>query len=396
MKQLIKKMTKSNFNLIELILIMIMTLTIGFFAGELVFSNINQTSNNENSEIMKVYNKLLKEYYNKTTKEKLEEAAINGMIDSLGDEYSTYFNEENAENFNTELNGNFQGIGISIYEDEDGLATVLKVFKDSPADKAGIKENDKLIKINGTTTEGMTIDEISTKIKSFKTEFKLTIKRNEEELELKLKLSTVEIDSVESKVYEENNKKIGYIKITIFAQNTDEQFTKALENLEKEKIDSLIIDVRNNSGGYLDTAVNIASEFLNKDQAVCNIKGKKKIDVIRSNKNANRKIDVVVLVNGASASGSEVLAAALKEEYNAILVGEKTFGKGTVQKGYQLESGSMIKYTTEEWLTPKGNSINKKGIEPTIEEKLNDTYYSTLEEKDDNQLQKAISVLKDK
>ena len=188
MKQLMKKMTKNNFNLTELILIMIMTLTIGLFVGELLFSNINKTANNENSEIMSVYNKLLKEYYNKTTKEKLEEAAINGMIDSLGDEYSTYFDEENAENFNTELNGNFQGIGISIYEDEDGWATVLKVFKDSPADKAGIKENDKLIKINGESTEGMAIDEISTKIKSFKTEFKLTIKRNEKEKKINITL----------------------------------------------------------------------------------------------------------------------------------------------------------------------------------------------------------------
>ena len=395
MKQILKKITQTKFNTLELLLIVIMTLATGVLIGELLFSN-NKVLNNENSEIMNVYNKLLKEYYNATTKEKLEEAAINGMIESLGDEYSTYFNEESAEDFNTELNGNFQGIGISIFEDEDGLATVLKVFKNSPADKAGIKEEDKILKINDTSAEGMAIEEISNKIKSFTANFNLTLKRKDKEIEVTLKTSKVEIDSIESKIYEKNNKKIGYIKISIFALNTDEQFTKALENLEKENIDSLIIDLRNNSGGHLDTTVNIASEFLNKEQPVCNIKGKKKIEVITSNKTTNRKINVVILVNGQSASGSEVLASALKEQYGAILVGEKTFGKGTVQKGYQLENGSMIKYTSEEWLTSKGNSINKKGVIPDIEEELNSMYYSTLEETDDNQLQKAIDILKDK
>lgn len=395
MKQILKKITKTKFNTLELLLIMIMTLTLGVFIGELLFSN-NKVLNNESSEIMNVYNKLLKEYYNTTTKEKLEEAAINGMIESLGDEYSTYFNEESAEDFNTELNGNFQGIGISIFEDEDGLATVLKVFKNSPADKAGIKEEDKILKINDLSAEGLTIEEISNKIKSIKKDFNLTIKRKDKEIKVVLKTSTVEIDSVESKIYERDDKKIGYIKISIFALNTDEQFREALENLEKENIDSLIIDLRNNSGGHLDTTVNIASEFLSKNQPVCNIKGKKKIEVVTSNKTTNRKINIVVLVNGQSASGSEVLASALKEQYGAILVGEKTFGKGTVQKGYQLPNGSMIKYTSEEWLTSKGNSINKKGIIPDVQEELNATYYSTLEETDDNQLQKAIEISKDK
>lgn len=397
MKQKIKNLEKNKFNTIEIILIVIITSITGFFLGELVFNNNKEVLiQKEQSQIMDVYNKLLKEYYNKTTKEELEDAAIKGMIESLGDEYSNFLDKEVAENFNTELNGEFEGIGISIFEDTDKLATVAEVFKNSPADVAGIKVGDKIKKINDESTANMTTEEISKKIKAFKNEFKLTVQRDKEEIVVSLKLSKVEIPSIETKVYEENGKKIGYIKILLFALNTDEQFSKALIELENQKIDSLIIDLRDNTGGHLETTVNIASEFLNKNQIVTQIKGKSKIEKIYSNKNKNRKINLIVLVNGNSASGSEMLAASLQEEYKATLIGEKTFGKGTVQRAYMLGNGKMLKYTTEEWLTSKGNSINKIGIKPTIEEKLNIKYYETYLEKDDNQLQKAIEILKDK
>lgn len=392
---------KEKFNSAEMFLIVCMGIIFGVFLGNIFFSSNKITfqteqKNNKLNEIEETYKKITTDYYKDIDEEKLKEAAINGMLSLLKDKHTSYFNEANAENFNTTLNGTFEGIGASIFKDEDGLATVGVVYKNSPAEKAGIKENDKFIKVDDKDVTNMAIDEISKLIKSKKEEITLVMQREKEEYTTKITTGIVEIPSVSSKIYEESNKKIGYIYISIFALNTDEQFEEELKKLEKQKIDSLIIDLRSNTGGHLDSTVNIASQFLNKKQIVCQIKNKENIRKIYSNTNSTRKYPIVVLVNNSSASGSEVLAAALQEEYKATLIGEKTYGKGTVQTTYKFSDGSMIKYTTESWLTSKGNSIDEKGITPDIIEKLNEEYYKTGEDKDDNQLQKAISVLKDK
>lgn len=399
----IKKMDlgKERFNSAEMFLIVCMGIIFGLFIGNIFFSSSeiifqSEQKSTELREIEETYKQITTDYYKDIDEKKLKEAAINGMLSLLKDKHTSYFDETNAENFNTTLNGTFEGIGASIFKDEDNLATVGTVYKNSPAEKAGIRENDKFIKVDDKDVTNMAIDEISKLIKSKKSEMTLLMQREKEKYTTKLSIGTVEISSVTSKIYEENNKKIGYIYISIFALNTDEQFEEDLKYLEKKGIDSLIIDLRSNTGGHLETTVNIASQFLNKKQVVCQIKNKENIKKIYSNSNSTRKYPIVVLVNGESASGSEVLAAALQEEYNATLIGEKTYGKGTVQTTYRFSDGSMIKYTTESWLTSNGNSIDEKGITPDIIEKLNEKYYKTTNDADDNQLQKAISVLKEK
>ena len=387
---------KVRFNSAELIIVIIMALILGLVVGEVIFSNKCtecKVRKSNTSELEKVYNTLLNEYYGKVDKEKLSEAAIQGMMNFLGDQYSVYFNEEQSEDFNLKLNGTFTGIGIEVIQDKDKKIIVTSVFENSPASKAGIKENDIIIKVDNESTNNKNLKEVTDKIKNYKKPFTITIKRKNEEKTMSLSTATISIPSVTSKVLEKNDKKIGYMYISIFALNTDEQFKKQLEKLEKQSIDSLIIDVRNNTGGHLESVKNIASLFLNKDQVICQIKTKNKLEKIYSTENNNRKYKIAILINGGSASGSEVLAAALNEEYGATLIGTTTFGKGTVQKVLNLSNGSMVKYTAETWLTSKGNSIDKTGIKPTIEEQINDKYYETQKDEDDNQLQKAIEIL---
>ncbi len=389
------KLDKNRFNSAELILIIIMSLLLGLIVGEIIFSNKCTDSKviNKENEMQKVYNTLLKDYYGKIDKDKLSEAAIQGMMQYLEDQYSVYYNEEESEDFNLRLNGTFTGIGLEVTQDSNNNIIVANVFDESPASKAGIKAKDIITKVNNETTKGKKLKEVTDKIKSLKGKFTVTIKQGTEEKTVTLSTGTIAIPSVTSKIINENNKKIGYIYISIFALNTDEQFKKELQKLEKQNIDSLIIDVRSNTGGHLKSVKQIVSNFLNKDQVICQIKSKDKTEKIYSTENNNRKYKISVLINNGSASGSEVLAAALNEEYGAELIGVTTYGKGTVQKVMTLSNGSMVKYTAETWLTSKGNSIDKTGIKPTIEVKIDDKYLDTGKEKDDNQLQKAIETL---
>lgn len=389
------KLDKNRFNSAELILIIIMSLLLGLIVGEIIFSNKCTDSKviNKENEMQKVYNTLLKDYYGKIDKAKLSEAAIQGMMQYLEDQYSVYYNEEESEDFNLRLNGTFTGIGLEVTQDSNNNIIVANVFDESPASKAGIKAKDIITKVNNETTKGKKLKEVTDKIKSLKGKFTVTIKQGTEEKTVTLSTGTIAIPSVTSKIINENNKKIGYIYISIFALNTDEQFKKELQKLEKQNIDSLIIDVRSNTGGHLKSVKQIVSNFLNKDQVICQIKSKDKTEKIYSTENNNRKYKISVLINNGSASGSEVLAAALNEEYGAELIGVTTYGKGTVQKVMTLSNGSMVKYTAETWLTSKGNSIDKTGIKPTIEVKIDDKYLDTGKEKDDNQLQKAIETL---
>lgn len=391
-------LTKMKFNTIELILVVIMALVTGLLIGEICFSNGNNKQvstiyNEDIKDIEETYETILNNYYQDIDKNTLKQAAINGMLNLLGDNYTNYFNEDTADTFNKELDGEFDGVGISIFQDSDGLATVSEIFENSEADKAGIKVNDKLIKLNNDDLTKLSTSEIATKISGLKESFSLTVKRGEEEKTVNLKVGKVTIKSVSSNIIETEKNKIGYIKLDIFALNTDEQFKEELTKMKNNKITKLIIDLRDNSGGHLDTTINIASEFLNKNQIICQIQDKTKTTKLYSTKNNDYKFEIVILVNELSASASEVLSAALQEEYNAILVGVKTFGKGTVQTTYDLSKGTMIKYTSQIWLTSHGNSINKTGIKPNIEEKMNDKYYETRKLEDDNQYQKAVEIL---
>lgn len=401
-KKMISKidLNKNKFNTLELILVFIMALTFGLLLGELIFSNgktsdaLKEKQDSHITEIKNVYNTLLEEYINKIDGENLKEAAINGMLSILGDPHSLYYNEESSENLKNELNGYFYGIGATVSQQKGELVTIREVYENSPAEKAGLKPGDKYLKINGEDVTKLTTEEISKKIKGEEgKKFNFIVERENKQLKVDVTTAKVEIPSLTKEIITKENQKIGYLQISIFASNTDEQLEKKLQELEKENIDKLIIDLRNNQGGQLDTVINIASKFLNKQTPILQIVDKSKTETKYSEKNNDKNYKIAVLINERSASGSEVLAAALNEQLNAELIGTTTYGKGTVQKTKNLASGGIFKYTIETWKTSKGKDIDGKGVKPTIEITQSEEYYQSNQQQDDKQMQKAIEVI---
>lgn len=392
-----------GFNYAEVIVIMIITLILGGIIGSFVtyISRGRDTSNpvvhevpKDLKEFINTYNNIIAYYYEEIDHEKLLEAGINGMLEFLDDDYSTYMDKDISQSFNEQVEGKYTGIGVEIIQNNDNTVSISKVFDGSPAFKAGLQSGDIFSKIDGIDVTGKTSSEISSLIKhSDNKQVSILVIRDGEEKKFDLSLQVVEIESVNSKLFEKNGKKIGYLEITIFASNTDTQFERKLLELEGKNIDSLIIDVRDNSGGYLSTVTNIASLFMNKSKVIYQLDTRGIVEQIYSNTKTNRNYAISVLINQNSASASEILAAALQESYGATLVGVNSFGKGTVQKAIQLESGATIKYTIQKWLTPNGNWINEAGITPDVEVSMNGNYYQNPGDDTDNQLQTALEEL---
>lgn len=393
---------KSGFNYLEVILIMIITLIIGGFVGSTVTNFTKKHTSdtksgietNQYKEFIDTYNDIKKNYYEEIDEDALLDAGIKGMLDFLGDKYSVYMDQEETDEFNEQVEGKYQGVGVEIVQNEDQTVEIYRVFDDSPAKKAGLKAGDIIQKIGTEDVTGKTSAEISDMIRGSKEKkVTLTVLREGEEKEFTLEKTSVDIESVTTKTFERENKKIGYIAISIFASNTEEQFGKKLKELEKEGIDGLIIDVRGNSGGYLTSVTDIASMFLEKGKVIYQLDTKGIIEQIRDQSKEKRTYPVAVLINKGSASASEILAAALHESYGAYLVGTFTYGKGTVQRAYELKSGATVKYTIQKWLTPDGNWINETGLTPTHLEELNVQYYVDPKDENDNQLQRALDEI---
>lgn len=393
---------KVGFNYIEVILIMIITLVIGGFLGVFISGFIDKKpvtiiekdkTNDKFKEFIDTYEDIKANYYEDVDDDLLIEHGIKGMLDFLGDKYSLYMDQEVSESFNESVEGKYDGIGVEIVKVNNEII-VNKVFSNSPAEKAGIKPNDKILKVFGEDCLTKDVSDIANIIrKGEKENIDITIVREDKELNFKVKRSNVEIDSVSSKIYENNGKKVGYIYISIFASNTYKQFLKELISLETDGIDSLIIDVRSNTGGYLNVVTDIASLFLNKGKPIYQLETKGLVDVIYDTSKDKRNYDIVVLTNEVSASASEILASAMQESYGAKVIGTNTYGKGTVQKAYQLESGATVKYTIQKWLTANGNWINEVGVTPDIKIELAEEYFTNPSDETDNQLQTAISEL---
>lgn len=397
---------KINFKIYELlifgVLIILISATLSYILAKNTQAGVKRSSifsnNNSNiEELSEVYDLINDSYYKKVDKKKMINGAINGMLESLGDPHTSYFDESQTENFNEIMNGSYEGIGAEVSVDNNNNVIIVSVFKNSPASEEGLKFNDIIKEVNGKNVKGKTPTEVVTLIKdpSSKTAT-LKIERDGKELEFKLTKREIVIESVESKIYEKNNKKIGYVVINMFANNTYAQFKQKVEELESKNINGLIIDVRGNSGGYLHSVTSMLDMFLPKGMISYQIQDKKTITKYKSNSSESRNYPIAVLVNKSSASASEILAIGLKESYNAEVIGTNSYGKGTVQVTKNLKSGGMIKYTIQKWLSPKGNWVNEVGVEPTIKEELSKDYEENPVEANDNQLQKAINVISNK
>lgn len=391
-KDKFKKFNKSTFKTTEVIFLIIVTAIIGIIIG--TFLNKNNIQSDEYlGEIIDNYNYINENYYETVDKNKLISGAVEGMLSSLDDEYSELLGEDNSS-FYRNLEGSYDGIGIEIYNDENGNVVVLGVIDNSPALKAGIEKGDIIKKIDDKSFENTNIKELTNYISnSEKKEYDVVVSRNNDEISLKVKKENVTIKSVSSKIIEKENRKIGYIYISIFSNTTPAQFKKALTDLEKENIDSLIIDVRENTGGHLTTAVSLLSNLLDKSKVIYQIEKNNKKVKYYSNGYETKNYPIVVIQNKNSASASEILSAALKESYGATIVGETSYGKGTVQELNTLSNGDKYKFTAKKWLTPSGKWINKVGIKPDINVSLDDNYYNNPNDDNDNQLQAAIDSL---
>lgn len=386
---------KSLFGIKELIGIVIITTLVSFFAGFSIkqSNNIKTDLSNYENEIISNYKYILENSYKNVNGRDLVSAAIKGMIDCLEDPYADYINVSDVDNFNLIINGEYQGIGVQIGYNENKEPVITYVFPSSPADNSGLKINDILVSIEDIKVSNKTLDEIKDIVNGFDGEFKVSYKRDEKQYETILKREIVTVKSVVKNLYERENKKIGYIKLTNFAANSYEQFKETLESLESDDIESLIIDLRDNTGGQLRTVDNIVSLFIDENNVIYQMKEKGKITKYYSHGNNNRKYPIVVLVNENSASASELMTGSLKEVYNATIIGVNTYGKGTAQEVRTLENGEQYKFTTREWLTAKGNSIEKVGIEPNIKVEQDSKYFNEPTEENDVQLQSAITFL---
>ena len=388
---------KEGFSYPEMVIIMIIAILFGFLIGNVVSFTKKETVSSsvpsELKEFVDTYNDIVNNYYDKVNKEELIDAGIKGMINYLDDPYATYFDGTSSTNFNQTLEGNYEGVGIEVTLDNNKVK-ITKVFADTPAKKAGIKVGDYITKVNGESVEGKSLSDVVSLIKNAKNkEVEITITRDNQEKAMKVTRTTVDMPYTSSKVYEENGKKIGYLKIEMFSNNITKQVKKELESLKKKNIDKLVIDVRDNPGGYLTQVTEILSLFMTKKDVIYQLQTKNnKEKVYGTSSKATYNYPVVVLINENSASASEILASAFKETYNAEIVGVNSYGKGTVQKTGDLNNGDTIKYTVQKWLTPKGNWINEKGVTPTKEVKLELSENETLTEDNDSQLKAAIEL----
>jgi len=387
----------ASFTILEVVLIIIIAILFGVIVGYFINYSRNDTTKDSNlNEVVSTYNNIVNNYYGDIDKGKLADSAIKGMVESLDDPYSNYMDGSTANDFNESIDGSFTGIGVMIQNGED-YTTVIEVYDDAPAKKAGMQVGDVIIKVNGEDVKGMDGTALAKIIKGKKgTKVNITVKRNDEEISMDVKRDVVDLISVTDKIIEYEGKNIGYIRIDNFAANTYSQFYKSLKALENKKIDSLIIHVRSNPGGHLQQTKQILSLFFDSKTVLYQIKSKGKVEKVYSYSNESRKYPVAVLIDSASASASEILASCFKENYKKVfIIGNTTYGKGTVQKTQTLKDGTTIKYTTETWLTSKGKSINEVGVTPTVEVSLTEKFVENPCDDNDDQLKEALNKLKE-
>jgi len=389
---------KKFFTLIFLVSIILVSFGLGtYFGKSRVVCEICPPEEIDFSLFWEVYHRLQEKFVDKGKFDiqKMIYGAISGMVKSLGDPYTVFFPPEETKRFEEDVKGVFEGVGMEIGI-KKGQLQVIAPLEGTPAQKAGLRSGDKILKINDTETSDLTIDEAVDLIRGPKgTEVTLTIFREEwkKTKEIKLMRDVIEVPSLKREIKEIDGQKIAYIQLYQFSENASFDFRKAAIEILTSPAQKIILDLRNNPGGYLEVAQDITGWFLEKG----------KIVVIEDFGQGNEQeykaqgpgtfsdYKVVILINQGSASASEILAGALRDNRGILLIGEKSFGKGSVQELEKLKEGSSLKITVAKWLTPKGQLITDVGLEPDIKVEMTEEDY---EQDRDPQLDKAIEIIK--
>lgn len=385
---------KKGFNLKEVILIILLTAIFTSGTTGLILYNQNkltknityQDLNDDKSlkEFLKVYASLIDQYYEEVDKTAMLESAIEAMFNYLGEDYSTYMSKEETDALAERLIGEYKGIGITINNENK----IVALFENSPALESGLKIGDEVVAINGNSiNKNQDENSISSMISKIKVgdNAMISVIRNGVTLNFSVEVKNLYIPAIDYKILEGN---IGYLRVSTFSNTLKEQVSKALQNMENSGINSLILDLRDNTGGYLTAAKDVASLFLEKGKVIYSLEEKENTSSYKDETEEKREYKIIVLFNENSASASEVLIAALKESYGATTIGTTSYGKGKVQQTYFLEDGSMVKYTSAKWLTPSGVCIDGKGIDPDYT--LKDDELTEIDE----QLEKALELAK--
>ncbi len=325
-------------------------------------------------EVYSKYDKLLglesiieSDFYQEVSEDDLINGAIKGLFEGLNDPYSQYYTEDEFQSLMEQTSGSFVGIGVYIgINSEDDKITIISPIEGSPAEEVGIKSGDIVVEVEGKSVESKTVDDVIKQIKGKEnTKVNLTVERDGKELNFDITRKTIVTKSVSSEVKDDD---IGYLRITSFDENTYNEFEENLEELQSKNIKGLVIDLRDNPGGLLDVCVEIADDLIGKGTIVYTKDNSGKKDYYKSDDN-ELNMPIAVLINGGSASASEILTAALVDNGKAIAIGETSFGKGLVQSVKQLKDGTGYKLTTAQYFTPDGEYITGKGITPKIKEK---------------------------
>lgn len=364
------------------------------FIGDYFFSPYtnkgNQTlsANLDLTEVQKIYDILKQKYDGKLDTAKLEEGVKRGLVSAAGDQYTVFFSEKEADEFTNDLNGTFTGIGAELGQ-RDGALVIIAPVDGSPAQKAGVRAGDAIVKINGDDSTTMKVEKAVNKIRGKAgTDVVLTIGRDGKTQDITITRAEITVPSVTSQVVDG----VGYLKISRFSDDTAELAKQAATSFKQQNVSGVVVDVRDNGGGLLDSAVKVAGIWLNNKVVVEERQSGKTTDALRTGSNTILEgVPTVMLINGGSASASEILAGALHDHGAATLLGKKSFGKGSVQELIDLPSGGKLKVTVARWYTPKGKNIDKEGIKPDKAIDLTDEDYNAGR---DPQKEAAINQLR--
>lgn len=402
---------QSKSSLKPLLFVAVIAFVVGAFAGPHIRNYVasraitdaqSVQSLIENSEqlpiLVQVWNRLDADFINETpsANDKLY-GMIKGLVASYGDPYTEFFDPKEAKEFSEQVSGAFEGIGLEV-DNKEGIIVVVAPIKNTPAYKAGIKSGDIIAKIDGETTAQLSLEEAIKKMRGKKgTHVVLTVLRQDtaEPIVFDLTRDTISVPIVEVKHIND----VRIVALYTFTENSYKEFKEAVSDYDPKKEKGLIIDLRSNPGGYLDASVDIASLFLEAGEVVLREQSKDKKETVYRSKGyktvfQNNAVPVVILVDGGSASASEILAGALSEKGNAIIVGTQTYGKGSVQEYQELPLGTSMKVTVAEWHTPNDVSISKEGLKPDVVLPLDVDLYA--KEQRDNQIEKAIEIIAEK